>query len=214
MALLLLPAFFFTACEKSDLATTEEVDNYVVSAITDMETDARCGRHGCYEFVFPIVIVLPDGSEVSADSYEALRTAIKSWREANPDAEGRPQLAFPLDVLSEDGEVISVDSREALLELRKECRRQNPRPGHGPLAKACFRIQYPLTVALPNGTQVTFPGPQELKQAARRWCNAYPRNCKRPQLVFPVTVVFRDGTTVEAQSKQALKALKDACQDG
>ncbi|MEO1437913.1 MAG: hypothetical protein AAFV80_20395 [Bacteroidota bacterium] len=76
----------------------------------------------CLKLVFPVTIEFEDGSTVSVNNREELKTAIRTWHDANPGATERPQLAFPLTVEDPDGNQSTVDDREALQTLKQTCR--------------------------------------------------------------------------------------------
>ena len=47
---------------------------------------------------------------------------MKAWKEANPDAELRPQIVFPIEVVFDDLDaVVVVEDMEELKELLKDC---------------------------------------------------------------------------------------------
>jgi len=189
-----------TSCSDSDEPTLESTQEYVVASIDALEAQGKIGRLGCYEFVFPVTVNLPDESAGSADSYEALRSIISDWKEANPDAETKPALEFPVELTSEEGEVISVESREELRQIRNECRR------------ACFDLVYPVSIEFPNGSVLEATSQNTLKSALRAWKRSTDGSNGRPMLVFPITVEYEDGTQVEVESREALKELKDTCE--
>lgn len=205
----------FTSCEKEEVNLTEDVEYYVNSSVFDMEEKGNCGRFGCYSFVFPISIQLPDSSIVEVEDYENLRTTIRDWKESNPDAEARPQLAFPLEVMDEEGNIISVSTRAELRELRIQCRKdffKNKRDKRGKhRGEICFRLVFPVQVALPDGSTATVTNPRELQQEIRSWKAANPDSDERPGLVFPIQVEYPDGTVVEVTDQEALKGLKEDC---
>ena len=124
-----------------------------------------------------------------------------------------PTFAFPLEVISEDGEVITINNREELHELRRECRRdfrrnlrrhhRNHHRGH------CFKLVFPVSIALPDGNELAADSPQELKEAIREWKRNNPDADERPELVFPVTIEYEDGSTIyEVRSKTYLIILQ------
>ena len=166
-----------------------------------MQRQGNCGRFGCYEFVFPVTINFPDETTTEVEDYMEMREALKAFREANPEADERPELAFPLEVMAEDGTVISVSSRAELHELRMECRREffenhGPRGhrfrGHG----FCFRLIYPVTIIFPDGITEVVDGPWALKYELRDWKRDNPDSEERPALQYPLTVKLEDGTEV------------------
>ena len=217
MMLALMAISLFMSCEKdSDITSSVvDIDNFVDSTMYDMQRDANCGKHGCYELVFPIVIAFPDSTTAEVESYEDLRETLYTWKEGNPEVEGRPQLTFPIEVLDEDGEIISVGSLDELKDLGRLCgrkffRKNGPR-GHRNRAKACFKLVFPLSIAFADGTTSEAADRGELKRLVRAWFEANGRDADRPEVVFPVTVEYEDGSTAVANSKEELRALKEEC---
>jgi len=215
-SILALAAFtLFTSCEKDNVNVTEDVEFYVNSSVFDLEDKGNCGRFGCFDFVFPITIEFSDETQVEVEDYEGLRTTIRDWKEANPDAEERPNLAFPLEVIDEEGNITSIASQEELRELAKECRkdffkRMRHRRGKHQ-GGICFKPVFPLSILLPDGTTVSGETPRELKSQVRAWKAANPDAEERPQMVFPIEVEYKDGSKVSVNSAEELKALKDEC---
>lgn len=78
-------------------------------------------RDRCFEMVFPLSIVFPDGTTTDYADRMALKTAIRAWKDANPDAEERPMLAFPLDITLEDGTTLTINSSEELQTQKESC---------------------------------------------------------------------------------------------
>ncbi len=75
----------------------------------------------CFKLVFPLSIAFPDGTTMEVEDRRDLRSTLREWKAANPDAEERPTLAFPITVEMEDGTQVSVESSEALQELKESC---------------------------------------------------------------------------------------------
>lgn len=205
--------FLFSACEKGDSVLSDDTVEYTTQAIFEIQERGGCGRGGCFEFVFPLVIEFPDGTTAEAEDYDGLRTIISDWKEANPDAEERPSLSFPLEVISEEGEVITIDSQVDLLRVRRECRRNfGNRPHHG-RGESCFRLVYPVTITFPDETTAIVDSRRELKIAVRAWKRNNRESEERPMLTYPVQVEMEDGTIVDVASKEDLQALKASCSE-
>ena len=82
------------------------------------------GQHGlsCFDLVFPLSILFPDGTTAEAADRLTLRQLIHSWKQNNPGATERPQLVFPLTVkMDDDGSLVTVNSREELRQLKEDC---------------------------------------------------------------------------------------------
>lgn len=122
--------------EKPTLAYPLEVigeDGAVVSIDSQdalKELKQTCRRNGkknhgkkdrCFEMVFPLSITFPDGTTTAYDDRMALKTAVRAWKAANPDAEERPTLAFPLEITLEDGTTVTISDAEALQAQKESC---------------------------------------------------------------------------------------------
>ncbi len=213
--LVALLSFTFLACNNENDINSADVQEYVDEVVFRMEESGNVGRFGCYELVFPITISYPDGSTGEVADYDALRAAIADWKEANPEANERPEFAFPVEVLSEDGEVISVANKEELRELKRACRRdffnRRGHKGHSGRCGSCFTIVFPVSVSFPDGSTAEAADRMALKDLVRDWKANNPDSTERPELVFPVTVEFEDETTTEVNSIEELKALRESC---
>ena len=83
-----------------------------------------------FRFVFPVSYIMPDGTSVTANNKEEIKSSLKSWYDANPDSKEKPELLFPLDVIvkSKDGEeIVTISSKEEMQELRKKFKREKPK---------------------------------------------------------------------------------------
>lgn len=79
-------------------------------------------RERCFELVFPVTVAFPDATTTEAADRDALKELFETWKEANPDVEGRPEVVFPYDVTLEDGSTITVNSLEDIREIKRTCR--------------------------------------------------------------------------------------------
>jgi hypothetical protein len=142
LPIFILATLFITSCSDEDTTVSEqEVENYTEDAIYTMQRNAMCGVRGCFEFMFPITIVFPDGGEAEVESYEEMRDRIRRWRTDNPETNAKPNLQYPLDLLTNNAEIVTVNNRKELRDLVKECVRdfidKHPR-----LNNSCFRIAF------------------------------------------------------------------------
>jgi hypothetical protein len=209
------------ACNKTEELSTEEL---VDQALYSAQERGGMGRFGCYELVFPVTIVLPDGSTAEVDSYEAVKQALRAYFQANgggprPHHGNRPHLAFqfPISVLSEDGDLITVENEAELRQLRADCAgatfgNHGPQ-GHGQHGLCCFEIVFPLTVEFPDGTTAEAADRQALHQLIRTWRINNPGATERPKIVFPLTVKMDDdGSLVTVNNREELRQLKRDCE--
>ncbi|MEM0993780.1 MAG: hypothetical protein AAGI49_12155 [Bacteroidota bacterium] len=216
-------SLLFTACEKEtaveNLAQTTVTD-FINDAIYEIESRGNIGRFGCYDFVFPITINFPDESSVEVEDYEAWKAAIRTWKEANPEAEAYPELAFPVELLDEEGELITVESAEALKALKKECAKEffeckpRDRECRRERAQKCFTFVFPLSIEFPDGETVAVEDAKALKRALKTWHSENRDTEEKPSLVFPLQVELADdGGTLEIADAEALKSLRTSCRE-
>ena len=208
------------ACNKTtELSTDELVDQ----ALYSVQERGGMGRFGCCELVFPVTLVLPDGTTAEVNSYDEVKQTLRAHFDAagspRPPRGQRPHLTFvfPISVISQDGEVITVETEEAMRRLRADCAgatfgNHDPR-GHGQHGLSCFDIVFPITIAFPDGTTATAADRQALHLLLRTWRKDNPGATQRPQITFPITVKMTDdGSLVTVNSREDLRQLKEDCE--
>ena len=213
IALLTIFAIVLTSCSKEDVSL-DKSENFIDKTIDGMNHGV-VGKKGCLEFIFPITIEFSDETTATVNDYPELFTTIKAWFEDNdiqPNFQNKPALVFPVQVMNTDGEVFEVNNKEELIALKSECDGQyngpgNCQNGHG---HACFQLVFPITVTLGDDT-ATFEDKASLKAAIKAYKEAAGPNAERPQLVFPITIEYEDGTQVVINSQEELKAAKEDC---
>ncbi len=196
-----------TSCTNDDVNISEFVDESMFL----VESETRSGKLGCYELVYPVTVTFPDGTDQEVNDGEELKGAIKSWKESNPDVNGRPFLAFPYEIVTENGELITVESRAQKFRLKKACKAIMGNGPHGHLGKPCFRIVYPITVLFPDETSEAVDSRKDLKLTLRAWKKDNPDLEEGPSIEFPITVMFEDETTQTVNSREELIELKKDC---
>lgn len=207
----LLGIVMFSSCGLEE--SVIDVDNYVNESSDEIAKKCMTGKTACFELVFPVTLNFPDGTSEEVDGHQSLRTAIKTWRENNPDAIEKPELAFPIDILNEDGELISVQNSEELVALKATCERRFPKFQKW-ISNECFQLVYPISIEFPDGSIVASDDADALKDLLQDWFitnDPSPEN--RPKLVYPFDVSLEDGTVQTITSKDDLKALKKSCRD-
>ena len=163
----------------------------------------RGGQH-CFTPVFPVNLAFPDGSVVEVVDAAAFEGLIKAWRASNPGATGRPEIQFPFQVELTDGTLVMIEGEEDLVAVKQSCRRIKP----------CFELVYPVQFLLPDGTTVEVGSHAEQCEVLRQWRLDNPGVSGKPELVFPVTITYTDGTQAEIADAEALHAAKASCRSG
>jgi hypothetical protein len=223
----------FVACKKTTIVNDAAIDAATDNAIVSVQDRGGLGDGGCYTLNFPVSISLPDASVVEVASYDDLKAAVKAWYTANgAGSHGkRFEFVYPVTVTNAAGEIITVNSREDFLQLRKDCINQGGNPGGGHTGGGnpggghtgggghsgggnhhCYDINYPITIAFPDGTTQSVANGQEQKDAIKAWRQANPNATGRPTIQFPITVTMAaDSTVVTVESADALKQLRKDC---
>lgn len=221
---LILPVFMLLvgliACNKDSNLSTEEL---VDASLYTIQERGGIGQRGCFELVFPISFTLPDGTAVTAEDYDEMKSALQTYFD-RVDADKKSirkairtiDFVYPISVINSDGELITVADQDELKALRRECGGdrfgQYGTSGHGQHLK-CFSLNFPLTIAFPDGTTADAADKSAIRSLLRDWKQNNPgQQTERPTLVFPISVTMEDGTIVDVASKDELKALKESCE--
>jgi len=200
-----------TSCTKEDV-NVEEISNFVNGSLDGVERSCKTGKHGCFEFVWPVTLEFADGTVSEFADQESLRTGITEWKEANPESETRPVLVFPLEILDEEGTLFSVASQEELREVVRSCKDSFGRRGHA--RQSCISINYPISIIYPDQSTESFEDRMSMKTALRAWKEDNPGADTRPTLVFPIEVTIKESEeVVGVNSKEELQALKKDCRN-
>ena len=91
----------------------------------DWERERRRGEEGrdreaCFDLVFPVMFIIPDGSEVTGSAVE-VRVAIRNWYAVIPDSRELPALQYPADIVFEDGTTLTLNGNEEMRAAYGNC---------------------------------------------------------------------------------------------
>ena len=177
----------------------------------------------CFTINYPIVIVYPDGSTQSVNSDLELETAVETYYTANPNGDD-PTLSFPVNITLEDGTVVIVNDEEEICDIVLDC---YPDLDEYDFDEDdyddddydcidfddCFTFNYPVTLVLPDGTNVGVSSDSLLISAVDDYYTQNPTDDNDPTLIYPVTVTLEDSTTMTLNNDDDLEDLIDDCED-
>ncbi|GAB5552014.1 MAG: hypothetical protein Sapg2KO_16050 [Saprospiraceae bacterium] len=199
----------FSACQKDDAFTLDNNQNESNTSFFSLAGNAGTGGGSdtamieCFDFIYPITILLPDGNSEVLNSLDALEDLIDQWFEDNPYSEEDPTFQFPVKVILEDNTQQSISDEEALCDLYEEC---------DYFEEECFEIIYPVDLRFPDGQTQTFNSEDELEDALDAWeASADPDSKVYPDFVYPIEVSFEDGSTETLTSLEELTKLEEEC---
>jgi len=151
-----------------------------------------CNRHECYELVFPVTFVMPDGTAISGDA-ETLRDDIREWYKDNRREREKPSLEFPVDIIYEDdGTMVTLENEQDLRSAYEYCKGKE-------WDKKCFEKGFPLTVTMPDGMEIIMEGEGDW-QLIKDWYEANPD-------------IRDDGTVVTIESEEDMRTALEECKE-
>ncbi len=152
----------------------------------------------CYEIVFPVNAVYPDGTTVSFNNYDEYIEAIFSGNEI-------PELVYPFDVVDLEGNVTTVNSADEWAALGVDCFGVGG-DGWDPYEKdPCIEYVFPQTLII-NGESMTFNSEEELfTYFDEIFSQQEPPEDLIIEQGYPINVVvIETGETIEVNSEDEL----------
>ena len=158
-------------------------------------------RKECFELVYPVVFILPDGSAVTVENNsEEGWIDLKEWYDDNPDSEGRPQMEYPVEISFEDGSLTTINSEDEMRETKDSC------------FDRCIEFVYPITFILPDESTVTVVNDSEESWLELKdWYEENPSVEFEWNIQYPVDVRLYDGSIETVNSLSEIESLKQGC---
>lgn len=166
--------------------------------IEDERRPRRGRRRSCFRFVYPFSVTMPDATTITLESRDD-KVLIRQWYAANPDVDEKPALVFPIEIEYQDGTTATINNAAELEDARLDCRRTR-----------CFDYVYPFSVTMPDGSTITLNSRDD-KSLIRAWYATNPGVDERPELVFPIDIVYPNGTVQTINNETELQEAKDNC---
>ena len=165
-------------------------------------------RHNkrCFKFVFPLTFSLGETS-YTANDYQEFRDAMKANYEETGEKQ-KPVFVFPIQIQFGEGdevETVTINSDDELKEAFQACRGEED-------DKKCFTFGFPVTFTMPDGSVLTAEDEKDLEEKMGAFYESYTGEKKRPEVVFPVDLIFEDGSSLTVNSPEEMKqAWKENC---
>jgi hypothetical protein len=164
----------------------------------------------CFDIVYPITIMLPNGSSYLIDSEEDsdLET-IKSYYEENQGADERPSIIFPVNIIDHEGETKAINSEEEMEDAYRHC------SGRDRDKRECFGLVFPVTYIMPDGSSYEIADEDgEIWAELKAWYDANPEAEERPELQYPVDIMYEsEDRTVTISNEEEMLAAKEECRE-
>ena len=165
-------------------------------------------RHNkrCFKFVFPLTFSLGETS-YTANDYQEFRDAMKANYEETGEKQ-KPVFVFPIQIQfgrGDEVETVTVNSDDELKEAFQACRGEED-------DKKCFTFGFPVSFTMPDGSVLTAEDEKDLVEKMGAFYESYTGEKKRPEVVFPVDLIFEDGSSLTVNSPEEMKqAWKENC---
>ena len=165
-------------------------------------------RHNkrCFKFVFPLTFSLGETS-YTANDYQEFRDAMKANYEETGEKQ-KPVFVFPIQIQfgrGDEVETVTINSDDELKEAFQACRGEED-------DKKCFTFGFPVSFTMPDGTVLTAEDEKDLEEKMQAFYESYTGKKKRPEVVFPVDLMFEDGSSLTVNSPEEMKqAWKENC---
>jgi len=165
-------------------------------------------RHNkrCFKFVFPLTFSLGETS-YTANDYQEFRDAMKANYEETGEKQ-KPVFVFPIQIQfgrGDEVETVTINSDDELKEAFQACRGEED-------DKKCFTFGFPVSFTMPDGSVLTAEDEKDLEEKMGAFYESYTGEKKRPEVVFPVDLIFEDGSSLTVNSPEEMKqAWKENC---
>ena len=164
----------------------------------------------CFALNYPVTVIMPDGSTTSVGDDDALEALFDGL-----DEEDDLMFQFPITVtLEEDGSTQSVADEDAFVDMLDECF------GDGwdedfdcdedewEDWPECFEVNYPVSVCLPDGSNVTLQSDADLDALFDDLDEE-----EDIEIHYPITVTLEDdGSTETINNDDELEELMEMCE--
>ena len=79
------------------------------------------GKEKCFDFVYPISYMMPDGTIITGNSEKEIYQTIKEWYKSHPGEKEKPILQYPVDIKYKDGTIVTINNDEELKAAYENC---------------------------------------------------------------------------------------------
>ena len=205
---LVFPIQIILGDQRIDISSQEEF--YEAEELCDHESDEEDEEDEeedefCFEFVFPISVIMPDGSTLTGNSEEEIYDALDQWYEENGESDIEPSLVFPVQVVFGD-QRIDITSQDEFEEIEERCEDEDYED-----EEFCFEFVFPISIIMPDGSTITGNSEEEIEEALEQWYLDNGENDVEPRLVFPIQIIVGD-QRINISSQEELEEVEERCE--
>ena len=200
-------------------------ENYDEDNDGDYDVFEEWENYMCFDIQFPVIITMPDDSQVSVGDEDELYEAVDIYYEISDEYDGLPEINFPINIVfyfenengNEQQEVIEIESYEELEMYFDECTEEddNGWDDESWFEIDCVDLVYPISIENPEGDIIYVESEYYLHEYIDQYyqnCNS--NDCGDFSLVYPLTVEYYSETNDQTQiltinSEEELEELLD-----
>ena len=165
----------------------------------------------CFELVYPVSFVLPDGTQITVNDDNELETELELYYENNPEEEEMPVPVFPISVILEDDSQVIISNIEELEALLITCEDEDDEDDGEDFHEDCFEVVFPVSFILPDGTEHTSADEDEAEMILDAFYLANPDVDEEPEFIYPIEIRYEDGVIETINSEAELDLAEDNC---
>lgn len=151
----------------------------------EYEDDRLDDDYECFELVLPVTFIMPDGSTITVENDdESSWSSLRSWYEANPDAEDEPSMEYPVDIIYGGDSTVTINNQEEMGNAYSSCRSEGSEDGG-----SCGVIVLPVTYTMPDGSTITMEDDSGYS-LLREWEENNPDIDGEPSIQYPFDVLY------------------------
>ena len=198
---------FFISLNGSTFEVNNDVDflELIYSIITICGDNDEDYEEECFEFVYPISFILPDGFEITINNDEDW-DEIDLWYEENEDSDEDPEIVYPFDVILDDEKVVTITNEKDLEDLEEHCHKEDDDQDY---EEECFEFVYPISFILPDGSEITINNDEDWDEIDL-WYEENEDSDEEPETVYPFDVVIDDDVKT-INNKEDFESLEGYC---
>ena len=212
--------------ESGDSTVTFSTEEEMVSAKEEcVELWDDGYKRICFELVFPLDYLMPDGSTITVESDDMDGwSELKDWYSENLEVEEKPTLVFPINIAyeTEGGDsLVVVGSEEELMMSKRACweEEENDWDQDGEWDQdsdeECYSFVYPITFTMPDGSTMTLESEEGFREM-ESWYESNDSYEQEPTFQYPIEIVLRDEngvTTLTINNDEELEEAEENCDD-
>ena len=210
------PVVIFFDEESITINNTEQMRAAYSECRSDREKRDGWGRRrDCFELVYPVTFIMPDGSSMTVTSNDNEGwTALKNWYEENPGYEEMmPEFQYPMDIVyqtEDEDSTVTINNEEEMFAAKDECR-DEWEEGYG---RECFELVLPVTYVMPDGSTIIVEDEGGFRAIRNWYIENEEYDGEKPEIQYPVDIVYQTeegDETVTINSEEEMEAAKQGC---